>query len=371
VSPPDEPLNAPADAPPEEQRPAHQKHPLARMLLIGAVASAIGVAICLQIDWFPAQGSTQADKIDTLYDILLIPSVIVFVLVMTVAIYCVVAFRAKPGEKGDGAHIHGNTRLEVVWVSIPFLIVSALAIYGWIVLDDIEAKQPNEMVVNVTGQQFAWTFDYPDQKVTSHELVLPEDQPVFFKIHAKDVLHSFWVPEFRMKQDAVPGIETVTRVTPNKLGTYPVVCAELCGLGHATMRQQVRVIPKDDFEAWVAEQGKGGKEAGGDNGADATSAGRDLFTENGCGACHTLADANATGKIGPDLTNLAGVAQKRKKGLSAEDYVHESIVDPSAYAVKGYSGTTMPADFGKQLTPKEIDTLVKYLLGVTQTGKGK
>src|SRR5215208_6348483 len=137
------------------------------MLIIGVIASVIGVVICLQIDWFPSQGSTQAEQIDTLYDVLLAVSVPVFVLVMTVAIYCVVAFRAKPGEKGDGAHIHGNTKLEVVWVSIPFVIVTVLAVYAWVVLDDIEAKQPNELVVDVTGQQFAWSFSYPEEKVTS------------------------------------------------------------------------------------------------------------------------------------------------------------------------------------------------------------
>ena len=176
------------------------------MLLIGVIASVIGVLICLQIDWFPTPGSTQADKIDTLYDVLLIVSVPVFVLVMTVAIYCVIAFRAKPGDKGDGAHIHGNTRLEVVWVTIPFMIVTALAIYGWIVLDDIEAaSRPNELVVNVTGEQFTWRSTTPQEKVKSNELVLPVDRPVHFEIHAKDVLHSFWVPSFRMKQDAVPG----------------------------------------------------------------------------------------------------------------------------------------------------------------------
>src|SRR5688572_4640842 len=152
------------------------------MLLIGVIASAIGVFLCLQIDWFPTQGSTQSDKIDTLYDVLLIVSVPIFVLVMTIAIYSVVAFRAKPGDRGDGAHIHGNTKLEIVWVTIPFLIVSALAVYGWIVLDDIEAKQPNELVVNVTGEQFTWSFEYPDEKVNSNELVLPLDRPVHFQI---------------------------------------------------------------------------------------------------------------------------------------------------------------------------------------------
>ncbi len=340
------------------------------MLLIGIVASVIGVLICLQIDWFPSQGSTQADQIDTLYDVLLIVSVPVFVLVMTVAIYCVIAFRAKPGEKGDGAHIHGNTKLEVVWVTIPFIIVSALAIYGWIVLDDIEAKKADELVVNVTGEQFTWSFDYPDEKAKSNELVLPVDRPVHFKIHAKDVLHSFWVPAFRMKQDAVPGIETDHARDPrHEEGTYEVVCAELCGIGHATMRQQVRVVPEDEWEAWVEERREGG--AAPEEGEDPIAAGREIFISAGCNACHTLDDADATAAVGPDLNDLAAVAEDREPRASAEEYVRESIVDPPAFVVKGFSGDTMPGNFGDQLTPEEIDTLVEYLLGLSQTEKGE
>ena len=341
------------------------------MLAIGVIASVIGVLICLQIDWFPTQGSTQAEQIDTLYDVLLIVSVPIFVLVMTVAIYCVIAFRAKPGERGDGAHIHGNTKLEIVWVTIPFMIVSALAGYGWVVLDDIEAAKPNELVVNVTGEQFTWSFDYPQEHVTSSELVLPVDRPVHFEIHAKDVLHSFWVPAFRMKQDAVPGIETNTRATPNRVGTYPVVCAELCGIGHATMRQQARVVPQSEWEKWVADQREGG--AAPEKGESPIAAGREIFTSTdiGCNGCHTLDDADATAEVGPDLNHLAQVAEKRVKGKTAEEYVKQSIADPPAFVVDGYSGDTMPRNFADRLTPEEIDTLVKYLLGLSQTEKGE
>ena len=338
------------------------------MIAIGVIASVIGVLICLQIDWFPTAGSTQADKIDTLYDVLLIVSVPIFVLVMTVAIYSVIAFRAKPGDKGDGAHIHGNTKLEIVWVTIPFMIVTALAVYGWIVLDDIEAKQDNELVVNVTGEQFAWSFEYPAENVKSNELVLPLDRPVHFQIHAKDVLHSFWVPAFRMKQDAVPGIETQTRVTPDREGAFPVVCAELCGIGHSTMRQQVRVVPVSEFDSWVQDRREGGEAP--EEGESTNAAGREIFISAGCDACHTLDDANATAEVGPDLNQLAAVAEDRKKGKTAEEYVEESIVDPPAFVVDGYSGDTMPGNFADQLTPEEIDTLVKYLLGLSQTEEG-
>jgi cytochrome c oxidase subunit 2 len=245
----------PGGPPEEDPRIEGEKHPIAKMLAIGIVASAIGVAITLIMDWFPTPAAGAADDIDTVYDVLLICSVPVFVLVMTIAIYCVVRFRAKPGDLRDGPPIHGNTRLEVIWVTIPFIMVSALAAYAWIVLDDIEAAQPNELVVNVTGQQFTWTFGYPSEDVrSSTELVLPEDRPVDFRIKTRDVIHSFWVPEFRLKSDAVPGLTTKIRLTPDRIGRYQVVCAELCGIGHSTMRQNVRVIAADEFNTWVEEQ---------------------------------------------------------------------------------------------------------------------
>ena len=251
----------------EDPRIHGEKHPVARMLLLGTIASAIGVAICLLIDWFPADASGAADQIDTVYDVLLICSVPVFVLVMTIAIYSVWRFRALPGDMRDGPSIHGNTRLEVIWVTVPFLMVTALAVYAWIVLDDIEAAQPNELPVNVTAQQFTWTFAYPGEEVQSTELVLPEDRPVDFRIRTRDVIHSFWVPEFRLKSDAVPGLTTKIRLTPNLIGRYQVVCAELCGIGHSTMRQNVRVIPEGEFDSWLDEQREAAQSGGGGGGS--------------------------------------------------------------------------------------------------------
>ncbi len=355
-----------AKGPPEsDPRIEGEQHPVARMLAIGIVASLIGIAICLLIDWFPVDASGAAGDIDTVYDVLLICSVPVFVLVMTIVIYSVLRFRAKPGDMGDGPPIHGNTRLEVIWVTIPFLMVTALAIYGWIVLDDIEAKAQDEMVVNVTGQQFAWTFDYPEQKVNSNELVLPVDRPIEFRIKTQDVLHSFWVPDFRLKSDAVPGLTTVIRLVPDRLGRYEVVCAELCGLGHSTMRQFVRVLPADDFDGWIEkqdEEGGGGAPAGesgegeGDSaggGQPAAADGEQIFTAQGCGSCHALAAANAEGTVGPDLGKLdeANAA-----------FVRESIVDPSAKVEQGFPDGVMPSDFGDKLSQEELDALVKYLL---------
>src|SRR5215210_6574634 len=234
------------------------------MFIYGLIASVIFTAVSLAIDWFPEQGSSSADEIDTLYDVLLIVSVPIFVLVMTVAIYSVVRFRARPGDMGDGEPIHGNTRLEVIWVAVPTIIVSVLAAYGWIVLNDVEAKQKNEMHVRVIGQQFAWHFQYLDEQgqPTTNTLYLPKDRPVEFRVVTRDVLHSFWVPSFRLKTDTVPGLTTHIRITPDKLGTFDIVCAELCGLGHSTMRQNAHVVSQEAFEAWLAKQKPGASDAG-------------------------------------------------------------------------------------------------------------
>jgi cytochrome c oxidase subunit 2 len=350
-----------AKGPPEEDpRIAGEKHPVARMLGIGVVASLIGIAITLMIDWFPTPASTSADKIDTLYDVLLICSVPVFVLVMTIAIYSVFRFRAKPGDMGDGPPIHGNTRLEIIWVTVPFIMVTALAIYGWITLNDIEAKQPNQMVVHVTGQQFTWTFQYPSEKLDSHELYLPVNRPVEFRINSKDVIHSFWVPQFRLKSDAVPGLTTKIRVTPDRTGNYQVVCAELCGLGHSTMRQFVHVVSAAAFQSWVSDQKKAASGGGGGGGGatagggGAAPNGEQLFTANGCTGCHTLKAAGATAKVGPDLGQLGKNAKA--------SFIRTSIEDPNAVVTKGYKPNIMPQDFKQKLSKEELDALVKYLL---------
>jgi cytochrome c oxidase subunit 2 len=339
------------------------------MLAIGIVAAVLGTFGALQIDWFPTQGSTAAHKIDTLYDWLLVASVPMFVLVMSVAIYCVVRFRVRPGgPTGDGAPIHGNTRLEIVWVTIPFLIVTALAVYAAVVLAQIEKKQPNELQVRAIAQQFTWHFEYTQpggKKFTTNVLYLPNNKPVYMKITAKDVLHSFWVPAFRVKMDAVPGQTDYVRFTPDRIGNYEVVCAELCGLGHATMRVRTAVVTPQRYQQWVQthlqpQGGGGGAAAGGGGGGQTASAaqGKSIFTgEGGCGACHTLSDAGTSGTVGPKLDGIAA------KGAA---FLKQSIEDPNADVTAGFPKGVMPQDFKSRLGPDKVDALVKYLL---QAGK--
>jgi cytochrome c oxidase subunit II len=226
------------------------------MLIIGAIASAIGIVVALAIDWMPLRGSEQAKDVDTLFDVLLIASVPIFVLVEVVVLFSVWKFRMRPGEElKDGPPIHGNTALEVIWTAIPALLLLGLCTYAYVVLRDIEEKPRQEMIVNVTGEQFTWTFEYRPpgggKPVRSNQLYLAEGRPVEFHVRSKDVIHDFWVPEFRLKIDAVPGITTKYRIRPIRLGSYPVVCAELCGLGHSTMRQTAHVLPAARFDQWM------------------------------------------------------------------------------------------------------------------------
>lgn len=235
------------------------RHQLVQMLIIGVISSVIGIAVALSIHWFPVQASTQAKRIDNLWDVLLIASVPVFVLVEVVVLYCAWKFRMRPGEElKDGAPIHGNTKLEVIWTAIPALLIFSLCTYAYIVLRDIEkASAHPEMTVDVTGQQFAWSYEYKVQgkpTVTTNTLYLPKGRSVQFRVRSADVIHDFWVPAFRLKIDAVPGITTRYRATPSRAGSYAVVCAELCGLGHSTMRSTVHVLGRGAFEGWLAQK---------------------------------------------------------------------------------------------------------------------
>src|ERR1700760_3023978 len=228
------------------------------MGLIGGIAIIIGIPLALVIPWFPADASSQAGNIHTLYTVLLIVSVPIFVLVETVVLYSVWKFRMKPGEEEkDGRPIHGNTRLEVVWTAIPAILLVSLCGYAYSVLRSNEKTHTGAMVVTVTERQFAFQFAYPaagGKQILSPDLYLPNNRPVVFHLRSLDVIHSFFVPEFSVKLDAVPGIITTVRVTPTRLGNYPAECTELCGAGHSLMRAPVHVVSPTAFRTWLVHQ---------------------------------------------------------------------------------------------------------------------
>jgi cytochrome c oxidase subunit 2 len=353
----------------ERGRDASLRPTVMRAVVLGAIASIIGIVVALAINWFPPAASKQADRIDTLWDVLLICSIPIFVLVSTVVVVSVIKFRMRPGEEElDGPPIHGNTRLEVIWTAIPATLLIALCAYAYIVLHDIEkAPAAQELNVKVTGQQFTWTFEYRGtngKTFTVPQLFVPEGQSVRFNIVSKDVLHDFWVPAFRMKIDAVPGIVTHYRVTPTETGTFPVVCAELCGLGHAFMRQTAHVMTKPQFAAWVQRTSRA---AGGGGGGQAGAApdAKALFTNGSsatgataCGACHTLQAAGTSGTTGPNLDQV----------LKGKDpaFIKQSILQPDAQIASGFSKGIMPPNYRSTLKPAEVDAIVKFLSDATK-----
>ena len=352
------------------RRPARDARAhVGRLAGIGLIASALGIALALLIDWFPVSASTQAKPIDTLWDVLLIVSVPIFVLVVTVVLYSAYRWRMRPGEElADGPPIHGNTRLEVIWTAVPAILLVALCSYAFVVLHDVEEAKADTMEVRVVGQQFAWSYFYRagGKEIESTQLFLPVNRPVHFTLQSKDVIHDFFVPAFRIKRDVVRGINTEIRVTPNRIGTFPVVCAELCGLGHAAMRSTVHVVSQGQFDSFLSKLRSGGGAAGGGGapggGGSASTDGKTLFRQAAqpvaCGSCHTLADAGTSGTTGPDLDKVL-------KGKSPA-FIKQSITDPNAQIAPGYSPGIMPQNFGQSLKPAQLAALVKYLSEVTK-----
>ena len=358
---------------PEESTPRRErKRTVQQMVVVGIIATAIGIAIGLTIHWFPPADSTQADQIDTLWDVLIIATVPVFVLVTVIVCFAVIEFRMRPGEENlDGPPIHGNTRLEVIWTTIPAILIVGLVTYAYVVMRDIEQAPAagNERVVTVTGQQFAWSFAYNEggKKFTTAQLYLPAGKSVKFDVKSKDVIHDFWVPDFRMKIDAVPGITTHYRVTPKNpaaIGDHAIVCAELCGLGHAFMRQTAHILAPAEFDKWVQKMTAKPAAGGGGGGGGAAVNAKQIFTSGNadtgataCATCHTLADAGAKGQVGPDLDKVL-------KGKDAA-FIKESILTPDKVIAPGYQPGIMPPNFGDTLSAEQVDALVKYLSEVT------
>jgi cytochrome c oxidase subunit 2 len=223
--------------------------------MAGAIVALAAVisAVMLSINWNGAEDSTAAPKIDDLMNIMIVLSALVFAIVVVALAYALVAFRAKPGDESDGEPIHGNTRLEIAWTVIPTIIVLFAGAWSWKVLDEIEEPNANHMTVDVFSQQYAWSFGYPGKEYAYSQGILhvPVNKQIVFKMHSQDVIHSVWVPQWRIKKDNVPGITTTAVVTPTKTGNYQLICTELCGFGHASMRAKVIVQSQSAFDKWV------------------------------------------------------------------------------------------------------------------------
>ncbi|MFQ5611038.1 MAG: cytochrome c oxidase subunit II [Anaerolineae bacterium] len=354
----DRPLNLRTfDWPSEEEEAEGDKntrHLFAVSILI-LVVTAVSIAWLQGITLLPAQASAEAVTIDWLFGWHLRVIAFLFALVVVFMVYSLVVFRRKPGETGDGAFFHGHTGLEIAWTIVPLVVVLYFGYLGARTLGEITAPGPDEMVVEVRGAQWSWRFDYPESGISSTELNLPRGRQILLKLTSIDVIHSFWVPEFRVKQDAVPGLVTDLRVTPTQVGAFTLRCAELCGRDHATMLAPVNVMEPADFEAWVEAQTAPATEL------TPAEAGEKVAELQGCTACHSV---DGTAGVGPTWQGLFGREESLADGSTVtvdEAYLRESIVAPNDDIVAGFAPNLMPSTFGNVLTAEEIDNLIAYI----------
>lgn len=321
------------------------------LVIVVSILVYIGMAA---VGLMPVAASVQAGPIDRLWNLELVTISFLFALITVPLTYSLVVFRKQKGDTTDAQHIEGNTNLEITWTVIPLFLVMVFAYLGAGNLAEIRRVDPQAMVVKVTGQQWSWSFEYPAFGVTSTELHIPVDQQVLLQMTSRDVLHSFWVPEFRPKQDLVPGRITELRVTPTLIGNYKVRCAEICGTSHAYMEAPVIVSSQADFDAWMGEQVILAEKAA----ATPEGRGQALVSASGCVACHSV---NGAEGIGPTWLGLAG-SQVRISGdgvVTADDaYIHESIKAPQAKIVAGFENQLMP-NYG--FTDEQINDIVAYI----------
>jgi len=235
----------------------------------------------LSVNLIPNPASAERMLIDRFVRILFAIAGAFFGVILTVFTYALLFFRAQPGDESDARPIRGNTILEIIWTAIPLIIVILLSFHAGKILDQMMVTDPHhgtthtvyslgafvpgreapapvpqkELQVDVVASRFIWRFGYPEQGIeSSYELVVPVDRRIVFRIRSQDVIHSFWVQEWGPKQDAVPGLSPVLRITPLKTGQYSVICSQLCGFGHTAMTAPVRVVTAEEFDEWVQEK---------------------------------------------------------------------------------------------------------------------
>lgn len=202
----------------------------------------------------PVQASLEALIIDELIGWHLTLIAFLFSLIIVFMLYSIVVFRKRPGDESEGEHFEGNTTLEIAWTVIPLIAVIIFAFYGINTLAEVTRSEPNEVVVKVNGFQWGWSFEYDDGAILSPEMVLPVGKRARMEMSTRDVIHSFWIPEMRVKQDLVPGQVTELRFTPSQMGEYQLLCAELCGRNHWSMVAPVRVVSEAEYDQWLSQQ---------------------------------------------------------------------------------------------------------------------
>jgi cytochrome c oxidase subunit 2 len=313
-------------------------------VLVGVLLNTLGL--------LPDVASLQGRYIDDLFQVHTWIIAFLFALIIGFMLYSILVFRRKEGDETDADHIEGNNKLEVTWTVVPLITVLGVAALGANTLSKVTAMDPQALEIKVVAQQWAWRFEYPEVGVVSDVLMLPQDQQALLSMESADVIHSFWVPEFRVKQDLVPGITTEVRITPTELGEYTVRCAEVCGLQHTYMLANVKVVSEEEFSSWLASEAAVAD--------DPVARGQKVFEQYGCKACHSL---DGSQLVGPSFLGLYERTVTLEDGTTVvadENYLHQSIVDPNSQIVQGFT-PAMPQNFSEQLSDEQISDVIAFI----------
>lgn len=296
----------------------------------------------------PTDATKIASEWDSLYKFLLISSLVACVLLLGGMTYFVTKYRRKTNNDKT-PYISHNTMLEFIWSFIPLVMFLVMFAWGWSLYHDMKSPPKNAKEVHVYGQQWLWQFEYKNGKKLNNEFVVPVGEPVKLIMTSKDVVHSFYVPSFRIKQDVIPGRYTDLWFQAEKMGEFHVFCAEYCGLDHSKMLAKLKVVSLADYEKWL---GTANEIAGGP--------GAQLYNEKGCVACHSL---DGSPKVGPTFKGLFGKASVFDDGTELkadENYIRESIVSPTAKTVKGFPKGVMPS-FQGQLSEEDMTAIIEFI----------
>jgi cytochrome c oxidase subunit II len=317
-------------------------------VLVNFVLNSIGL--------LPAAASLQAGPIDKLFTTHFFFISFLFSLITVFLVYSIVVFRKRAGEPDDGTHFSGSHRLEIAWTIVPLATVLYIAFLGSQSLSETRRVDPQAMVVNVTAGQWFWSYEYPEHGITSSSLYLPVDRQVLLRLSSQDVIHSFWVPEFRVKQDVLPGENLVKelRFTPTIVGEYVNRCSEMCGGAHAYMNSPVIVLDQADFDIWLEEES-------GQVTQDPVLLGQRVSEQNGCIACHSVDGANSVGPTWAGLYNSERELTDGTTLVADEEYLLAGIVNPNEHIPVGYPPNVMPKNYEELLTDQQIANIIAYI----------
>ncbi len=327
-----------------------------------AIASVLIVILTILTNFFlqsvgllPVEASTQATIIDKLFNTHFFIISFLFSLISVFMFYSLIIFRQRKGESEDGKFIQGSTKLEIIWTLVPLATVIFFSYMGAKSLAETRKIDPQALTVYVTAGQWFWKFEYPDFEIASDTLYLPVNRQVKLLLSSVDVIHSFWVPEFRVKQDVLPGENLVKelRFTPTIAGDYVLMCAELCGGAHAYMNSPVKVVSDSGFQDWVdSEMGY--------QDLDPAQKGEKLVTNNGCIACHSLDGSPGVGPTWLDLYGAERTLVNGERVIVDDDYLINSIVNPKLQIVENFSDI-MPAIYSNLFDENDLKNIVEFI----------